>query len=111
VRQAARADEQHPAVQRRGGAADRLPEQPGAAGRAQRHGHAVDEDGDHGHAVDAAQQHLQRLREAVIDVHPLGQRHVDFGVEHTADQARAALWSTGSRLGCRNRHSAAAPMQ
>ena len=99
VRQAARADEQHPAAERRRGPADRLPEQPGAAGRAQRHGDAVDEHRHHRHPVDAAEQYLQRLREAVVDVHPLRQRHVDPGVQDGADQGQGSIVIDGQRAG------------
>ena len=82
VRQPARAEEQHPLVQVGGRRADDRPEQTRTPCRAERLGDAVDEHRDDRDAVDATEQHLQRLREAVVDVHPLRQRHVDLGVQY-----------------------------
>jgi hypothetical protein len=87
VRQAARPDEQHPAAKFRGGLPHRVPQQPRPPRRAERHRDTVDKYRYHRHRVDAAQQDLQRLRETVVDVHPLGQGHVDLGVEDGPDQS------------------------
>ncbi|MNN32482.1 hypothetical protein D3C81_1462040 [compost metagenome] len=82
VRQAARAEEQHPLVQRAGETPDGLAEQAGALEAWQWRRHRVDEDRQHRPAVEAAKQEFQRLGESVVHLHAVGYASVDTGRQH-----------------------------
>jgi hypothetical protein len=101
VRQAARPEEQNPAAERCGSVPYRVSEQPRPARRAERRRDTVDEHRHHRHHVDTAQQHLQGLRETVIDIHPLGQGHVDLGVQDGPGQRQGGVVVDGQGTGWR----------